>query len=290
MNLLECEHDDPSICPTHSLVLMLEKLEQEILRKPSKKLLEDFYLLRKTVELNIRMGGDEFINFSPNHIGHNPKMSLFIQNISTIIYPTLMKRTREYHLSEYTQPVIKGTDAERVFNKSLIDCGFKTRWDEGSHSPGPDIYLTEHKSEIFEDKDYLISVKSGEVDTLGQVEISGSRLGKHKTIEDKLAFLEITKPDMYFFFSHKKGFKKDKVDEIVTYQTMALEANSFSLGNAKDWEEQDNNWVFKSLNGPLLGAAIRKNMSNQIWLKFDTKSPDFKASIMPIRVRDSKEG
>lgn len=285
MTTNDCLAKDPMSCPYHGKVMEVNRLVKEIETNFSPHLLNKFLELKNEIEEYKKMGEDEFL-FSPvNKVSHKQGTDLFVKNLAEKLYPSLLKRTMEYHLSKYTQKVIKNIAAEQVLNLSLNDLGYKTKWDEGSHAPGPDIYLLDHKSPLLYDNGYSISVKSGEVSTSGSLKISGSRSTKHSTIEDKINFLNDTKPDMYFFFSQKQGFKKDRVENTVTYQAMAIGQETFTLGTKDDWEQVGNDWVLKNPTGPLLSAHISSKMSDQLWMTFDTNSPYFKGSFMPLRVR-----
>lgn len=285
MNVQDCRAENPLQCPYHGGVMRLSQIEKSLETNFSPKLLNDYIELRNEIEAYRKMGEDEFLLSPFNKVEHRTGVSSFIKTLSNDLYPALLKRTMEYHLSKYTQKVIKNIAAEQVLNLSLNDLGYKTKWDEGSHVPGPDIYLTEEKSPLLYKDGFSISVKSGEVSTAGALKISGSRSTKHETIESKIDFLNQTKPDMYFFFSQNQGFKRDRIEGVVTYQAMALGSDSFSLGQADDWEKTGNDWVLKNPKGALSSAHISSKMSDQLWIGFDTTSPEFKASFMPLKVR-----
>jgi len=142
---------------------------------------------------------------------------------------------------------------------SLRQAGFGSDWK-------PDF---NHKSGVDQTTDdgTRISNKGGQV-SRDTVEISGSRLTKHKTIEDKLNFLSNKKEDYIFCLGTEK---EEWEDGKKIYYFIVIDSNKL---NYKEQEWKELIGQRGALKGKVSGwkciyedyyAKIQKSMSDQLW-------------------------
>lgn len=177
-------------------------------------------------------------------------------------YNELTKYIKTYltlHHQCYRQQC-KATLWEEICANSLRDLNHPTDWKPNfDHKPGRDQKILQ--SEI------RISNKTGVYDSTNRIlkSISGSRLQKHKTLEDKLEFLDSNHDDYIFLLSvDPKEWKR----KLIKYYFIVIDSNKFQYTN---WE-----WTDKiGENGNHTGwkcvtenyeAEIRKSLSDQLWL------------------------
>lgn len=126
-----------------------------------------------------------------------------------------------------------------------------------------------HKSGVDQttDNGIRISNKGGTI-ALDYIEISGSRLTKHETLEDRLEFLSNKKEDYIFCLAtEKKDWKKG----IKRYYFVVIDSQKLNY-NEQDWKEtygtkgklkgEVNGW---SCLSEIFSARITKSMSDQLW-------------------------
>lgn len=105
-----------------------------------------------------------------------------------------MKKRLQLHHSVYDSRC-KDIFLEENFHKALLSLNITSLWKSGSHSVKHDI-MTNGPD---------IGIKSGQiVFAKNTLTYSGSRLGSHDTIEEKIDFLEANKPHYTFFMAEKK--------------------------------------------------------------------------------------
>jgi len=166
----------------------------------------------------------------------------------------------EKHHELYSGPC-KGEYGEEILSKALKDAGFGSDWKPDSN----------HKSGIDQttDSGIRISNKSGSI-TNDIVSISGSRLTKHKTLEDKLNFLSIKKEDYILCLStDKKEWEKGNK----FYYFIVIDSNKLNY-HEQQWKEKLGKQ--SSTRGKVVGwecvceeyyADITISMSDQLWTK-----------------------
>lgn len=177
-------------------------------------------------------------------------------------YNELTKHIKTYltlHHQCYRQQC-KATLWEEICSNSFTSIHQPTDWKPNfDHQPGRDQKILH--SEI------RISNKTGVYDSTNQVlkSISGSRLQKHKTLEEKLEFLDSKHDDYIFLLSvDPKEWKKNLIKYyfIVIDSTRLLFANSEwknkigKNGNHTGWKCVTENYE----------AEIRKSLSDQLWI------------------------
>ena len=144
---------------------------------------------------------------------------------------------------------------------ALKNAGFGSDWK-------PDFNHKSGKDQTTNDG-VRISNKSGKLD-FDSIIISGSRLTKHKTIEDKLQFLRQPKEDYILCLATEK---KDWKLGIKRYYLIVIDSQQLNY-HEQEWKETTG--VRGSLKDELCGwscscerftAKISKNMSDQLWTR-----------------------
>ncbi len=163
------------------------------------------------------------------------------------------------HHELYAQQCI-GTLWEELCSKSLKEIGRKTDWKPNfGHKSGKDQTIIKTGNKI--------SNKSGDYDSIVKQlrSVSGSRLQKHKTLEEKLEFLGCNHDDYIFLLSvDKKLWKKNNK---YVYYFIVIDSNNLQYSNC-DWnavigeDGQIKNWVCST---EYYNAKIQRSMSDQLW-------------------------
>lgn len=148
---------------------------------------------------------------------------------------------------------------EELLSKALKDAGFGSDWKpDYNHKSGLD--QTTNNGTAFGNK-------SGKIKE-DYIEISGSRLGKHKTIQDKLNFLRVKKEDYILCLATvkdewKKGIKR--------YYFIVINSDIFDyhnqiwkemMGSREDTKGKMMGWECTS---EVYSARIQRSMSDQLW-------------------------
>lgn len=105
-----------------------------------------------------------------------------------------------------------------------------------------------------------ISNKSGKLKN-NKLKISGSRLTKHKTIEDKIAFISQDHEDYIFCLAQEDN----------NYFLVVIDSSNFRYQD-KDWQEtygKSGNLTGWKCEGNGIKATISRSMSDQLWLTLD---------------------
>lgn len=173
------------------------------------------------------------------------------------LVPFIKERLTKHH--ELYSAQCKAELWEENLCWALKQAGFGSDWK-------PDF---NHKSGLDQTTDEGIRIgnKGGNV-TKDIVEISGSRLTKHKTIEDKLNFLSVKKEDYIFCLGTekdewRKGIKRYYFivikSDILDYDNQLWEE---TYGERGQYTKQVNGWKCTS---EVYSAKIQKSMSHQLW-------------------------
>ena len=173
------------------------------------------------------------------------------------VVPFIKDRLTKHH--ELYSGQCKAEYWEEILCWALKQAGFGSDWKpDYNHGIGVDQTT---------DSGIRISNKGGSI-VKDYVEISGSRLTKHKTIDDKLEFLSQRKEDYIFCLAAKKleweqGIRK--------YYFIVIDSSKLNY-HEQLWEEvygkresnkgQLNGW---SCNSEVFSAKIQKSMSDQLW-------------------------
>jgi len=144
---------------------------------------------------------------------------------------------------------------------ALKEAGFGSDWTpDFNHGVGVDQSTSDGTR---------ISNKGGNIEN-DVIEISGSRLTKHKTLQDKLEFLSVKKEDYIFCLAtDKEEWKRGKK----VYYFIVIDSNNLNYHD-QQWHEtfgqkgsnkdKVNGWSCISEN---YSAKIVKSMSDQLWTR-----------------------
>lgn len=155
---------------------------------------------------------------------------------------------------------------EEMIAASLENSGFKNDWEPNrSHAISVDMTLKDGKT---------VSIKSGTYDKANKnLKISGSRLGKHSTIENMVKAIKAEAADIYFCMArlNEEWQPVPLHHEPKKYYFFAFE--SALLGYDKyPWEQRKTSTgrLNYHMEGPGIKAEIRESMSHQLWTTIST--------------------
>ena len=161
----------------------------------------------------------------------------------------MQERLRLHH--NFYESRCKDTFLEENFHRSLQALGIPSVWKPGNHNVKFDIQISGLSPDI--------GVKSGALDyTKNLISYSGSRLGSHKTIQDKVSFLERNKPYFTFFMAEKKNCP--------SYFFCVLQNSKICYD--VEWIKKDSGYHVKT-DG--CSFKIQKSMSWQLWSEIDLR-------------------
>jgi hypothetical protein len=175
------------------------------------------------------------------------------------LVPFIKERLLKHH--ELYSGQCKAEYWEENLCYALKQAGFGSDWaPDFNHGVGVDQST---------DDGTKISNKGGNIEN-GVIEISGSRLTKHKTLQDKLEFLSVKKEDYVFCLATDKD--EWKLGKKV-YYFIVIDSNKLNYHDQK-WNEtfgqkgnnkdKVNGWSCISEN---YSAKIVKSMSDQLWTR-----------------------
>lgn len=175
--------------------------------------------------------------------------------------PVIRKYLKKHH--EIYSGQCKAEMWEEICCKSLIESGFGSDWK-------PDFNHTVGVDQIT-DSGIRISNKGGKItDDNSSVSFSGSRLTKHKTLEEKLKFLSENHQDYIFCLATNN--KEWKVG-LPRYYFIVIDSLKLDYHN-QEWVEtygqrKDNkgNKTGFSCEHEHFNAKISNSMSHQLWTK-----------------------
>jgi hypothetical protein len=177
-----------------------------------------------------------------------------VDNIRQILIERLTSKLKIHH-SVYRLPCTSEF-LEELIAKTLEEAGYANDWKPNrSHSVSVDITL---------DKGPTISVKSGiynsEKDTL---KFSGSRLGKHETIEKMLDHISDSSADYYVCVAKRDQdwSSVPSQNETKRYWLFVFDSKALDY-NIGLWTESGNDFKYESIG---MGAKISASMSYQLW-------------------------
>ena len=172
------------------------------------------------------------------------KWNEFIDLIHSPDFLVTFSNYVEDHKRIYDHVKIKGEMFEEILYKSLITYSPGIEWNPGGHQVGYDIKFF----------DIGISCKCGSVKS-NKLIISGSRTTLHKTIKEKIDFLNKNHYDVIVSFAENK--KK--------YELYCLPLSFIEIGKPEDWTETEKAWVYENKKGRY---RIAKSTSDQMWYSF----------------------
>jgi hypothetical protein len=164
------------------------------------------------------------------------------------------------HHSVYRLPCTSESLEELIAN-ALNEAGFINDWQPNrSHSISVDMTVL--------DGGPSISVKSGTYDPKKRtLKFSGSRLGKHKTIDDMVDSVVSNSADLYVCVAKVENDWSpvpEKNDKKIYY--LFVFDKSCVDYNSSIWYQKDDIWCLDAIG---LSAYIRPSMSYQLWSKVD---------------------
>lgn len=168
------------------------------------------------------------------------------------VVPYIKERLIRHH--ELYNATCKAEYWEENLSIALKQAGFGSDWQ-------PDFNHVSGKDQTTDDG-VRISNKSGTLYS-DSVKISGSRLTKHKTIEDKIAFLSDVKEDYIFCLSTDKNKTVNR-----GYHLIVIDSQKINY-HEQDWVEvhgadKMSGWSCKCEG---FSADIKRTMSDQLWTK-----------------------
>jgi len=162
----------------------------------------------------------------------------------------------------YTFPIKAEMFEELISRHTMDPMGIGNTWDAGSHKQGSDIDLP--------DEDYSFSVKSAKIAGVHKrkMSISSFRTTSHKTLEEKLDFIDGAGKNFSHYFVLAR--EEDKKKSLRNYEAFII-PGSFFTANGLTWGNSNSGWQSKERYDGELGyeMKIQKKMSDQLWIYCD---------------------
>lgn len=182
------------------------------------------------------------------------------QQIKNILITSLLEKLSIHH-SVYRLPCTSEF-LEELVSDTLNENGMPNDWKpDRSHSVSIDMTLESGES---------ISVKSGRYDpNKGTLVVSGSRLGKHETLEKMLEAVASTHADYYVCLAKadQDWSSIPSKNDTKTYYLFVFEASNldYSLEHWIKKESKHGKGYKYIMETPSMSATIRPSMSHQLW-------------------------
>jgi hypothetical protein len=180
--------------------------------------------------------------------------------LKEILIPNLINKLKIHH-SVYRLPCTSEF-LEELVSDALKENGMENDWKpDRSHSVSIDMTL---------DSGISISVKSGRYDPIKQtLVISGSRLGKHETLEKMVESVASTHADYYVCLAKadQDWSHIPSKNDTKTYYLFVFEASNldYSIEHWSRKESKHGNGYKYVMEIPGMSATIRPTMSHQLW-------------------------
>jgi hypothetical protein len=182
------------------------------------------------------------------------------EQIKNILLGSLLDKLKIHH-SVYRLPCTSEF-LEELVSDALNENGMPNDWKpDRSHSVSIDMTLDQGES---------ISVKSGRYDPIKRtLVISGSRLGKHETLEKMVESVASTHADYYVCLAkaEKDWSSIPSKIETKTYYLFVFEASNLDY-SIEHWSRKDSkhgSGYKYIMEIPGMSATIRPTMSHQLW-------------------------
>lgn len=183
---------------------------------------------------------------------------IMVESIKNILSIFLLDKLRVHH-TIYRLPAIAEFLEELIAN-TLSDNGFENDWKPNrSHTMSKDLSLIGGQS---------FSIKSGIYDPKKKtLKFSGSRLGKHETIEQMAQVIVDTHADYYICLAKasEDWSTVPKKDEPKKYYLFVFEANKLSYDGIWGVKESKKGGFKYVMDLPGIHAKINPSMSYQLW-------------------------
>jgi hypothetical protein len=185
-----------------------------------------------------------------------------IYSIKNILKEHLLNKLKLHH-TIYRLPAISEY-LEELVSEALQENGYSNDWKPNrSHAVSKDLTLDEGKS---------FSIKSGIYDPKNKtLKFSGSRLGKHNTIESMVESIEHTHADFYICLA-KAPEDWSNVPEKAkskTYYLFVFEASKLDYSGVWGVKESKKGGFKYVIDKPGMHAKIAPSMSYQLWTTVD---------------------
>lgn len=183
--------------------------------------------------------------------------------IKNILKTHILNKLKLHH-TIYRLPAISEY-LEELISEALQENGYPNDWKPNrSHTVSKDLILNEGKS---------FSIKSGIYDPKNKtLKFSGSRLGKHNTIESMVESIEHTHADFYICLA-KASEDWSNVPEKAepkTYYLFVFEASRLDYNGVWAIKESKKGGFKYVIDKPGMHAKIAPSMSYQLWTTVDT--------------------
>lgn len=182
-----------------------------------------------------------------------------LDNFKDLVIPVLTDKLKLHH-SIYRLPCT-AEYLEELISDSLNSVGYINDWQPNrSHSISVDMSLAIGPS---------FSVKSGIYDDQKQtLEFSGSRLGKHKTIDEMIKSINDTSADYYICVAKRSQDWSPTPLKIQPkiYHVFVFKSDVINYNVA--WDIKESGVYFMGTDG--LSARIVPSMSHQLWTTVST--------------------
>jgi hypothetical protein len=251
--------------------------------------MDTYFTARTEFEKLEKQGGDRAAQLAdPRIVVRNGEPTAEAKAVADALRPQLGVLINEWHASTFgANMVISDKIAEHIINRALMQSGYATRHDAGSHKVGADVHLTDVSGKT---EDGLgISVKTGTVVKAAKLSesdkltISGSRTGKYKTLEEKINFLTDTSPNVYTCISRERGVSDTSISDGKNfhYTVYVFSGDLINYGKPEDWDVESK--TNAHINSEYFKAEIRATMSDQVWTEMRTDAPGVIAISIPVR-------
>jgi hypothetical protein len=185
-----------------------------------------------------------------------------IYSIKNILKEHLLNKLKLHH-NIYRLPAISEY-LEELISEALQENGYSNDWKPNrSHAVSKDLTLDEGKS---------FSIKSGIYDPKNKtLKFSGSRLGKHNTIESMVESIGHTHADFYICLA-KAPEDWSSVPEKAkpkTYYLFVFEASKLDYSGVWGVKESKKGGFKYVIDKPGMHAKIAPSMSYQLWTTVD---------------------
>ena len=182
-----------------------------------------------------------------------------VQTLKELTLPVLKDKLKIHH-SVYRLPCT-AEFLEELISDSLNSVGYTNDWQPNrSHSVSVDMNLDIGPS---------FSVKSGIYDDIKQtLTFSGSRLGKHKTLDEMIKSINETSADYYICVSKRDQDWSPTPAKTATKYYYVFVFKSDLINYNAVWDTKDSGVYFMGTEG--LSAKIVPSMSHQLWTTVST--------------------
>lgn len=203
-------------------------------------------------------------------------MNLVDYDLKNAIKQELLKHHQSYEL-----PVISEYWENLFANAVRTVEGYSDWTPNRSHAVGKDQKCTIYG------QTFRVSNKSGKYNQIKQtLQISGSRTGKYKTIEEKIKFLSDKQEDVYACLATNTNKRITNEYYIFTFDTNLLNYSDAEWQPKYDKEGNQNGWQCETDH---YFATIRNSMSDQLWTTIKLQATNIEPEVIKIDTITSRQ-